>query len=358
MKVKYTYIVIGWMLFAVVITLLMALVHPPSNSGFNIVSEFKWELAFALVWIPATPFVLAMSRRFSVSGRMKIRNGIILSVVGMSLSVVQCFVHSLIVFGLNVGTGEYTVGVMLYSFYYNIDKMIIVYCVLVVFQQALTYYEEMQQKEVAASQLQAQLSEAQMQALKMQLQPHFLFNTLNAIVTLIHKNPDLAEEMIVRLSSFLRLTLEVSGKQFVTLKEELDFVNAYIEIEQVRFGGKLAYKQTAASEIFDARVPMLILQPLVENAIKHGISRYEDAHCIEIAAGGENGVLMISVIDDGIPAGTVAEFFGNGGIGLQNTRARLETTYGKDAAMKLSANVPRGLRVDLTLPYQEVISED
>ncbi|MBI2430229.1 MAG: histidine kinase [Ignavibacteriales bacterium] len=358
MKIKFLHIVIGWALFAVVITVLMALVHPPGNNAFNIISEFKWESAFALVWIPATPFVLGISKRFSVSGNKKIRNGIILSVVGMTLSVVQCFAHSLIAFGLNMGAGEYTTAVMLYSFYYNIDKMLIVYCVLVVFQQALTYYEEMQQKEVKASQLQAQLSEAQMQALKMQLQPHFLFNTLNAIVTLIHKNPDLAEEMIVRLSNFLRLTLEVSGKQCVTLKEELDFVNAYIDIEQVRFDGKLTYRQSVSNEMLDAQVPILVLQPLVENAIKHGISRYEDAHSIEISAQRSNGTLQLSVIDDGMPSGTTAKFFGNTGIGLQNTKARLETMYGKDAAMTLSANLPRGLRVDLTIPYQEFTGEN
>ncbi len=352
------HIVIGWALFAVVITVLMALVHPPGNSDFSIISEFKWESAFALVWIPATPFVLGLSKKFSLSGGKKVRNVIILSVVGMLLSAVQCFAHSVIAFGLNMGPGEYTTAVVLYSFYYNIDKMLIVYCVLVVFQQALTYYEEMQQKEVKASQLQAQLSEAQMRALKMQLQPHFLFNTLNAIVTLIHKNPDQAEEMIVRLSNFLRLTLEVSGKQVVLLKEELDFINAYIEIEQVRFDGKLTYKQTVANEMLDATVPMLILQPLVENAIKHGISRYEGAHCIEITARRANGTLRLSVIDDGMPAGTTTEFSGNAGIGLQNTKARLETMYGKNAAVELSANVLRGLRVDLTMPYQESANED
>lgn len=358
MAIKFVHIVVGWGLFAVVVTVLMALVHPPSNSGFSIISEFKWESAFALVWIPATPFVLGLSRKFSLSGGNRIRNGLILGSAGMVLSVAQCFAHSLIVYGLNFGEGKYTTSVMLYSFYYNIDKMLIVYCVLVVFQQALTYYEEMQRKEVKASQLQAQLSEAQMLALKMQLQPHFLFNTLNAVVTLIHKNPDQAEEMIVRLSDFLRLTLEVSGTQFVSVKQELDFINAYIEIEQVRFAGKLRYKQTVASELLEAQIPMLVLQPLVENAIKHGISRYEDAHTIEIAARCENGMLRLSVIDDGIPAGTAAEFSGNGGIGLQNTKARLETMYGRDATMQLSANMPRGLRVDITIPYREVPGED
>lgn len=352
------YIVTGWLLFAVVIAVLMYLVHPPSFHNFNFFSELKWELAFALVWIPSTPLVLSISKRFKVSSEKKMNNILFLSLFGAALSVVLCFGHAALFYLMRNDLQEFPADIMLRSFFYNIDKMLIVYCVLVVFQQALSYYEEIKHRELKTSQLQSQLAQAQMQALKMQLQPHFLFNTLNAIVTLIHKNPDQAEEMIVRLSEFLRLTLEGEGEELVPLKRELDFVRAYIEIEQVRFDGKLAYKQSVPQELMDLNVPMLILQPLVENAIKHGISRYQDSSTLGIDAQQEDGMLRLSVSDDGVPSNDAKiEREASKGIGLSNTRMRLQTVYGERAAVNISVNKPRGFCVDLLLPIEDSKSE-
>ena len=242
--------------------------------------------------------------------------------IGVLVSVLLCVGHSVFVYLLNGAKKAFSMDNMLVSLYYNIDKMLIVYCVLVIFQQALTYYEEIQHKELKASILQTQLSQANMLALKMQLQPHFLFNTLNAIVTLIHKNPDTAEEMIVRLSDFLRMTLDVSGKQVVPLREEVEFIRAYLEIEQIRFGG-----------------------------IKHGISKYDHAHSIELTAERKGTVLRIRVTDDGIPAELLDTAAVTQGIGLNNTRMRIETMYGKNARMDIFGNGSNGMVIEISIPF-------
>src|SRR5262249_33214524 len=147
--------------------------------------------------------------------------------------------------------------------------------------------------------LESQLTQAQLQVLRMQLQPHFLFNTLNAISALMHQDVELADQMLARLADLLRSTLETSGTQEVPLKQELEFVELYLEIEQARFGPRLVVSQDAEAETMDAFVPNLILQPLVENAIRHGIApRPENGH-IEIRTRRVGDLLQVQVIDDG-----------------------------------------------------------
>lgn len=335
----------------------MYLVHPSSSTEFNFISELIWETAFSLVWIPTTPMVLLLSRKYAFAGEKKLRNIFLMISIGVLCAVLLCAGHSVLVYLFNGAKKAYSMDNMLVSLYYNIDKMLIVYCVLVIYQQALTYYEEIQHKELKASQLKTQLSQAHMQALKMQLQPHFLFNTLNAIVTLIHKNPDAAEEMIVRLSDFLRMTLDVSGKQLVPLREEVEFIRAYVEIEQIRFGGKLQYVQSIPAELLDAQVPLLLLQPLVENAIKHGISQYDHAHSIELTAERKGTVLRIRVSDDGIPAALLDSAAVKQGIGLNNTRMRIETMYGENGRMDILSNGSNGVMIEMSIPFNTSSNE-
>ncbi len=358
MKINFFHIVGAWLTFAVLIAAIMYIVHPPNFRGFSFFVELQWEMAFAIVWITATPFVLSISKRYTLKGKQKLQYGFILFCIGIVLAIVLCFGHAVIAYLLSSKTGGMNASNFYNSFYYNIDKMIIVYCVLVVLQQALTYYEDIQEKEIKASQLETQLAQAQMQALKMQLQPHFLFNTLNAIVTLVHKNPDQAEEMIVRLSNFLRLTLMSSGKQIVALKEELSFVKAYLEIEEVRFEGKLQYIEHVPAEFYDAHVPMLLLQPLIENAIKHGISKYAAATVLEVHAHSKDDFLIIIVKNNGESLDSARESIQEKGIGLANTRARLEALYGNNASLEAVPNSPNGFIVTVTLPLTNNHSDE
>jgi LytS/YehU family sensor histidine kinase len=224
--------------------------------------------------------------------------------------------------------------------------------VLVVLRHTFDFYTRYREEELRGSRMEAQLAQAQLQALRMQLHPHFLFNTLNAVSALMHRDLDAAERMLARLSDFLRLTLETGGAHEVPLRQELDFLRRYLEIEQTRFADRLDVRVDVEPVTLDARVPNLILQPLVENAIRHGVARSSAAGRIEIAAHRRNGSLLLEVRDDGpgLPEG--ADRPEREGVGLTNTRARLRQLYGATSHLTLANRREGGLHVTLTLPFR------
>jgi sensor histidine kinase YesM len=196
------------------------------------------------------------------------------------------------------------------------------------------------------------LTLAQLQALKMQLNPHFLFNTLHSISALIHKDPKIADRMIARLGDFLRLTLENEGAQDVSLQQELDFLRCYLEIEQIRFQDRLTVEMKIDPEARSLSVPNLILQPIVENAIRHGISPRSRPGVIDISAQRTNGMLHIEVKDNGLglPDGTDARGPWKEGIGLSNTKARLQQRFGNAHSFYLNNAPDGGLVVTFEIP--------
>ena len=194
-------------------------------------------------------------------------------------------------------------------------------------QSGFRYYRGFQERELHASELKAQLVRAQLSALKMQLQPHFLFNTLNAIMVLVRQQRGRqAEEMLARLSDLLRCVLEDVEAQQISLRRELEYLRLYLSIEQVRFQDRLGIEISADDTALDAAVPHMGLQPIVENAVRHGIGRVAAPGTIRISASRTNENLVIRVADDGPGLGTagLAEVRG---IGLANTRARLQQLY-------------------------------
>ncbi|HLJ46490.1 MAG TPA: histidine kinase [Bryobacteraceae bacterium] len=197
-----------------------------------------------------------------------------------------------------------------------------------------------------SAQLEAQLAKAQLQALQMQLHPHFLFNTLNSISALVRNDPEIADEMIQRLGDFLRITLEHASVTDLPLSEELEFVSCYLQIEEVRFSDRLKTSLDIAPDTRNVRVPKLILQPLVENAIRHGIANRPSAGRIDITARRVDGHLRIVVRDDGpgIPGPPKT------GIGLGNTQERLKQLYGDAHRLALENSPDGGLAVTLEIP--------
>ncbi len=215
--------------------------------------------------------------------------------------------------------------------------------------QALDFYRKYRARDLHASRLEAQLVLAQLQVLKMQLQPHFLFNTLNAISALIHQDVEIADRMIARLGELLRTTLENAGTQEVTLHQELEFIAPYLEIEQARLGPRLSLRIDVDPAVMDALVPNLFLQPLVENAIRHGIAPQAGLGWIEITAARSESSLLLHVRDNG--GGLSSNY--REGVGVSNTRARLQQLYGAAQTLTLSNHPEGGVLVTVTLPFRE-----
>jgi two-component system LytT family sensor kinase len=212
------------------------------------------------------------------------------------------------------------------------------------------YSRRFQAEQLISSELNAALADSKLSALKMQIHPHFLFNTLNSISTLMHEDLRAADEMVARLGDFLRLTLENSGEQVVTLAQEMNFINCYLEIESVRFADRLKLERDVEPNTLQARVPNLILQPLIENAIKHGISRQIRPGKICIRARRSGEMLLLQVEDNG--PGPQKQSTDSTGIGLANTRARLFNLYGENQQIEISNADPQGLIVTLKIPFE------
>ncbi|MDQ3806014.1 MAG: histidine kinase [Acidobacteriota bacterium] len=230
---------------------------------------------------------------------------------------------------------------------------LLIYGIILGVGHAAGYYERFRERERRAAQLEAQLAQAQLQALKMQLHPHFLFNTLNGVAGLVrdHKNKE-AVTMLAGLSDLLRHTLDSAGKQEVPLREELDFLELYLDIQQMRFPDRLRVEMRVAPDTLDAMVPNLILQPLVENAVRHGVAARAASGTVGVAAEREDGLLWVTVYDDGPGLKDGRQVLTEGGIGLTNTRARLAQLYGARHRFSVRNREGGGVEAVVAIPFR------
>jgi LytS/YehU family sensor histidine kinase len=235
-------------------------------------------------------------------------------------------------------------------FLQNLDWSLMVYSTVVGLSYALTYYREAQARAVKEAQLETRLVEARLRTLEAELHPHFLFNTLHAISSLVHTNPDAADRMISRLSDLLRITFDRSGSPGVSLQEELEFLQKYLEIEQTRFHDRLTVRFDIDPDTLDAEVPRLILQPLVENAIKHGVSPKPGDGLVEIRSQRHGDKLWVEVSDNGVGLSANGRAKLHSGVGLSNTRDRLDVLYGPAHSIEFSDGTT-GLAVRLEIPF-------
>jgi LytS/YehU family sensor histidine kinase len=226
------------------------------------------------------------------------------------------------------------------------------FSVVVLIFNAWSYAREMQLRALNEERLTARLAQAELQALKMQLHPHFLFNTLNTIYNLAPENSRKAQLMISRLSNLLRLSLDHVSSNMVTLQQELEFLDCYLDIEKTRFEERLKVVEEIDSEALDASVPNLLLQPLVENAIRHGISKKASGGTVSILAARLRDRLTITVTDDGRPPNASSR---SNGIGLSNTRARLTQLFGSDFQFEVQP-AGEGTRVLIDIPFVPIES--
>jgi signal transduction histidine kinase len=221
---------------------------------------------------------------------------------------------------------------------------------------ALRFYEHSKARERREAELESRLAQARLQALRMQLNPHFLFNTLNSIASLVQDQPQ-AEEMIEALSDLLRLTLTAPDRAEVTLREELHLLDRYLLIEQIRFGQRLRVQKQIDAAALDAVVPILVLQPLVENAVKHGIETQIAPGLIRIEAERVGGTLRLEVSDNGPGLAAAGGGSFKEGVGLTNTRLRLKELHGENASLTLGPGKPGGLAAEVRLPWRAAAYE-
>jgi signal transduction histidine kinase len=301
-----------------------------------------------------TPAVLWLGRRWPIE-RLKWRTRVPLHLaLSMVFGAVELALETAVFIELglleSVTKHSFLIGFPL-LIVAGLHENMITYWAILGIQSGFRYYRGFQERELHASELKAQLVNAQLSALKMQLQPHFLFNTLNAIMVLVRQQRGRqAEEMLARLSDLLRCVLEDVEAQQISLRRELEYLRLYLSIEQVRFEDRLRIEISAGDDALDAAVPHMGLQPIVENAVRHGIGRIAAAGTIRISAYLTGPILTIQVADDG-PGLGAADLAEGRGIGLTNTRARLHQLYGDAACLKVE-NGERGVVATMTVPYR------
>ncbi len=235
---------------------------------------------------------------------------------------------------------------------------LLMYTLMVLVSHGVLYYRRWRERELRASRLETQLAQAQLEMLRMQLHPHFLFNTLHSVSALMHTDVKGADRILALLGDLLRDSLDKIGAQEVTLKQELDFVDRYLEIERTRFRDRLSVKTLVDPEAWDVPVPNLVLQPLVENAIRHGISRRAGTGHLVITAARAGDRLVLSVIDDGPGFPAEGMVLGRAGVGLANTQARLQQLYGNEASFELRSRAEgAGVEARIEIPVRTGIPQ-
>jgi two-component system, LytTR family, sensor kinase len=336
---------------------------PPPGTLSMAWRTFLSQLAVWLAWVLIAPVALRLRQRWPVE-RGTLKRALPVHLVAVLL---LCAIHSAIALltdwlimqdGQPIPEGQLTV-LLTYWWVRDLPFCALFYGLILGIDSALDYYRQFRERQLRTSQLEAQLAQAELQMLKMQLHPHFLFNTLNGITGLVRDNDNAAAvQMLVGLSDLLRQTLDNAGKQEVRLGEELEWLELYLKLQQIRFSDRLQVSINAAPETLDALVPNLITQPLVENAIRHGLSPRARPGSVSLSARRVNARLELSVSDDGVGLPEGWHPANSKGVGLLNTEARLRQLYGPDFALEVRNREQGGVEALLTIPMHRVSTFD
>ena len=342
-------ILAGWTLIVVTFSVQAYVFAVARGRPDNFWHEFLVASTEWYVWAALTPLVLFLCRRFRIASQNWPRAVLLHLVAGIVISFLQLAIQVRLNFIVNPGY-KMTYWRVLYFFAtFKLHMNLLTYWVIVALNHGVYYYEQSRARELAWSRMEADLANAQLQVLNMQLHPHFLFNTLHSISTLISDDPQAARQMVLKLSDLLRASLNKIDQPEVPLHQELELLECYISIEQTRFKDRLIIEKEVHASALACAVPTMILQPLVENAVRHGIGKHRQADRIAIVAQRTNGRLLLEVrncvgsVENGGPAPVR-------GIGLANTRARLEQLYGSQYSFEIANRESGGVAVKLSLP--------
>ena len=359
-KISYrraTLLFLGWTLVSIIFAgISYAAAIGENNKEFGFISALRLNLVQFYVWAVLSPLVFRFSRRFPIEFRpLNVRNLLLYFPALISFAGIHQVIHLAVLWSITPRWRQKYPALTdcyraYFAFGFYIDLIIALLIVIAV--HTLLYYQSFRASELAQSSLKAQLAQAQLRALKMQLHPHFLFNTLHSISSLVLEDPPKANSMIARLGDFLRLTIDNSDQQLVTLKEETEFLRCYLDIEQVRFGDRLTVTFELEPQTLSAQVPHLILQPVVENAIQHAIAPRSTRGHINIEAKRLNSLLRVAISDNGPGISSNANLPWKQGVGLTNVRTRLQQIYGPDFRFELMNTNGGGLTAVMEIPFE------
>jgi two-component system, LytTR family, sensor kinase len=314
------------------------------------------ELVYWYVWAAYTPLVIGLAKRFPLTGPRFVPHVAIHTIASLVMAPLASVTEYYLSHGLVRSVFRLTdpaVLRLLPPFAASVLSMsftgMLTYWVIVGLYQSIHFYQAAMERQTIAAQLEMQLSHAELENLKSQLHPHFLFNSLHTIGILMREDVDDANKLLVCLGDLLRMALERRENE-ITLQSELEFVGKYLEIEQTRFHDRLKVHLDVPPDLLAVYVPSLALQPLVENAIKHGISVDSAAGRLEIAAKHHNGRVWLCVRDDGpgLAPGSRLRF----GVGLTNVQSRLKQLYGDESSLELTGGNGRGCEAIITIPLR------
>src|SRR6266536_4775406 len=337
----------GWTLLALVLAF-NRLIYKITIGQPPLFGQTLWPiLQDYWIWVFLTPMVFWLARRFPFTRRDWPRS-VIVHFCGY---LVMTLVHEIAAVALHLPTwvpSTYHGSILKLRITASLDEDLWMYWPLVVTWSLFEYYQRYRERDLQAAQLSEQLARAELQALRNQLHPHFLFNTLNSIAAFIHENVEAADDMLADLADLLRAYLTGSDEQEITLGREVDLLSTYVRIQQRRFEDRLLWSAEIPDELQEAIVPSLLLQPIVENSILHGIAPRSGPGKVSLLASREGIDLRLEVTDDGIGLDANSPE----GVGLSNTRARLKQLYGNNHSFRFSGAPGEGVSVQIVLPLR------
>jgi two-component system LytT family sensor kinase len=355
-RTRWILILCAWTIVGLLFTVREIVVASVHGGHINWVIVGVIELVYWNVWAACTPLVVALAKRFPLTGQRFVSHIAIHTVTSFMVAPLGSVTAYFLSRGLldllfrmtDPGAlrllSTFTVSVLSMSF-----TGILTYWLVVGLYQSVHFYQAAMERQTIAAQLETQLSHAELENLKSQLHPHFLFNSLHTIGVLMQEDVEAASHLLVSLGDLLRMALERRENE-ITLRSELEFVGKYLEIEQTRFHDRLKVRMDVPPDLLGVYVPSLALQPLVENAIKHGISVDSAAGRLEISAQRNNGRVSLRVRDDGpgLAPGSRLRF----GVGLTNVQSRLKQLYGEESSLELTRGDGRGCEAIITIPLR------
>lgn len=342
-----------WLLCGLISTSQVYFLWPAREPEPSLLRDLAWQYPPWLYLAAAAPLVARMARRFPIGHKTWPRHlgWHLLANVGLAAGYAVVVGVAGFLFGDSYYQTTPFAAVFGKMMAKGVQQQLFVYWLIVALVHAYDWHRKARDAELATLRLENALTQAQLEALKMQLHPHFLFNTLHAIGVLVRKQDTAGSlQMLSGLADLLRLALDNTRRQLVPLRQELDFLGRYLAIEKVRFSDRLDVRIDVAPEVLDALVPNLILQPLVENAIRHGIAPRAAAGRIEVTATRERGTLAVAIRDDGVGLPQAFCVEGCDGVGLRNVRARLGQLYPGDHKFEVTAAPSGGAAVSLQIP--------